>query len=246
MLLEGKIIFVSGIGPGLGLKLAVHAAREGAAGVIVTARTQSKIDEVEQAVTAEGVPVLPIICDIRDEAQCDNAAATAIAQFGRVDALVNNGYFHGPMDDDIVNRHYARWAEHFETNVIGTMKMSMALVPQMRKQGGGSIVMISTMGTKTVPPMPEAGYCASKSALWNMSKKLAMEVGPDQIRVNSFHPGWMWGATVRNVLATEEQRAVWGNEEEAFRTISANFALRRIATDDECARAALFLASDYS
>src|SRR5271170_600121 len=124
------------------------------------------------------------------------------------------------------------------------MKMTRAVLPQMKAQGQGAIVMISTMGVKMVPLEDEGGYCGSKAMLYNLTRKLAAEVGPDGVRVNSIHPGWMWGEPVRAALA--QARDQWGTEEEAYAKVSQFHALRRIATDDECARASLFLASDYA
>ena len=77
-----------------------------------------------------------------------------------------------------------------------------------------------------------------------LGNKLASEVGPYGIRVNSLHPGWMWGETIKN--AFREALSEWGTPEEAYAQVAAGNALRRLATDDECARAGLFLASDYA
>lgn len=246
MLLADKVVIISGIGPGLGSKLALHAAIEGASGVVVSARTASKLDEVEAAIAATGAKaeVLKALNDIRDMDQCRALAKAAVDRFGRIDALVNNAYYHGPMGDDVSTTDFEHWPEQFNTNVFGTLKMSQAVLPQMKAQGGGAIVMINTMGAKMVPLESEGGYCGSKAALWNLSRKLAAEVGPDGIRVNNFHPGWMWGEPVRNALKGQTDQ--WGTEEEAYAKVSSFHALRRIATDDECARAALFLASDYA
>lgn len=244
MLLMDKVVIISGIGPGLGAKLALHAAREGARGVVIGGRTAGKLDPVEAAVRAEGTDVLRTILDIRNEADCERVARDTVARFGRIDALVNNAVFHGPMNDRAAAGDLGVWGEQYETNVIGTLRMSRAVLPQMEAQGGGAIVMINTMAAKLVSTEPEAGYAASKAALWAMTRTLATEVGPRQIRVNSFHPGWMWGEPVRGYVRS--QPAEMGTEEQVYAAIAARFPLRRIATDDECARGALFLVSDYA
>ena len=105
--------------------------------------------------------------------------------------------------------------------------------------------MINTMAARQVPPLGEAGYAASKAALANSAKYLAKEVGKDGIRVNSIHMGWMWGAPVEgyfNWQAQEQKVPV----EQLKAPIEASIPLGRIPTDDECARAALFLVSDYA
>jgi NAD(P)-dependent dehydrogenase (short-subunit alcohol dehydrogenase family) len=246
MLLNDKVVMVSGIGPGLGVKLAVHAAIEGAAAVAISSRTARGLDDAEARIRATGARCKVINCltDIRDVAACEAFAAATIDTCGRIDALVNNAYYHGPMGEEIQSGEFSHWYQQFETNVLGTVKMTRAVLPQMKAQKSGAIVMISTMGVKMVPLESEGGYAGSKAMLYNVTRKLATEVGPHNIRVNSLHPGWMWGEPVRNALAGAREQ--WGTEEEAYAKISSHHALRRIATDDECARAALFLASDYA
>lgn len=248
MLLQGKYVIVSGIGPGLGSKLALHAAIEGAAGIAMGARSQSKLDETEALIREKGLTtkLLKKTVDIRDEAQCAAFVAATKKAFGRIDALFNNAYYHGPMGERIESGDYAHWQQQFETNVLGTVKMSRAVIPVMKEQGDGAIVMISTMGAKMVPLADEGGYCASKAALFNATRKLATEIGPYGIRVNSLHPGWMWGTPVIEDLQTPTMAKVFGTLDEAYKTVSSHHALRKVATDDECARAGLFLASDYA
>lgn len=246
MLLKDKIVIISGIGPGLGVKLAVEAAREGAAGVIAAARSADKLDDAEKRVHEVNpkCKVLKQVTDITDRAQCDALVAAAIKQFGRIDALVNSAFVHGAMDY-VSTADLDSWALPLQTNLIGTLKLTQAVLPQMKKQGGGAIVMINTMAARQVPPLGEAGYAASKSALANSAKYLAKEVGPDNIRVNSVHMGWMWGAPVQGYMEWQAQELKVPMEQLKAQ-VAASIPLGRIPTDDECARAALFLASDYA
>lgn len=247
MILKGKYVMVSGIGPGLGTKLAVHAAREGAAGVAVCGRKPDKVAHTEEQLRREntGCGIVTHLTDIRDETQCRSFAAAALLAFGRIDALVNNAYFHGPsLHDEAESTDFADWEEQYATNVVGTLKMTHAVLPQMKAQGDGAIVMINTMGAKMVPMVPETGYCGSKAALYNVTRRLAFEVGRYNVRVNSVHPGFMWGVPVQQAMPAFA--ADWGGEAQALEKIRSANALRRITSDDEVARAALFLASDYS
>lgn len=91
MLLKNKVVLVSGMSPGMGIKLAVESAREGAAAIIVAARSPSKLDDAELATT----PVLKTVCGIRDRAMCDAVVSQGVARFGRIDSLVNKGFVHG-------------------------------------------------------------------------------------------------------------------------------------------------------
>ena len=246
MLLKDKVVIVSGIGPGLGVKLAIEAAREGAKALAIGARSADKLDDAAQRI-AEINPackVLKQVTDITKPADCTAMVAAATQAFGRIDALINSAFFHGNMDY-VSSANLDEWQEVINTNLIGTLRLTQAVLPQMKKQGGGAIVMINTMAARVPPPLGEAGYAASKAALANSMKYLAKEVGPDNIRANSIHMGWMWGAPVQGYFewqAHEQKTTVDALKEKIARTIPLN----RIPTDDECARAALFLASDYA
>jgi len=245
MLLKDKVVIVSGIGPGLGVKLAIEAAREGARAVAIGARTADKLDDAEKRMR-EANPackVLKLVTDIRDAAQCKRLAEGANKQFGRVDGLVNSACFWGTpakADDADLNS----WKEILDTNVIGTMNMTQAVVPVMKAQGGGAIVNISSMAT-VKPHTGEAGYAASKGAMNVVTKYLAAELGASNIRVNVARMGWMLGVPVQNYItyAAKEQGVP---EKQLYDAVAANIALRRLVTDTECARAALFLLSDYA
>jgi NAD(P)-dependent dehydrogenase (short-subunit alcohol dehydrogenase family) len=122
--------------------------------------------------------------------------------------------------------------------------MTRAVVPAMQRQGGGAVVMINTMAALK-PFAGEAGYAVSKGALLVAAKYLALELGPSNIRVNTARMGWMWGAPVQGYVAhTAQTRGI--PEKQIVDSIAANIPLRRIVTDDECARAALFLISDHA
>lgn len=247
MLLSDKVVIVSGIGPGLGIKLAIHAAIEGARGVVVSARRQERLDMAVRAVVETGTAceVLSQVNDIRDAEACERLVAAAVARFSTVDALVNNAVHHGPLDL-VETAELDGWHEQYDTNVVGTLKMSRAAIAQMQGQpGGGSIVMVNTMGARMVPIVPEAGYCVSKAALAYATKSLATEVGRHGVRVNSIYPGFMWGVPVQNHFRNEAAKT-GETEQQVYDRIAQIMPLKRIATDDEVARAALFLASDYS
>jgi NAD(P)-dependent dehydrogenase (short-subunit alcohol dehydrogenase family) len=245
MLLRDKVVIISGIGPGLGVKLAVEAAQQGARGIVIGARSEAHLADAEQRIRATGAEgeVLSVQTDIRDAKQCERLAAAAAGKFGRIDGLVNSAASHGPMlpvaDDDLTS-----WRADYETNVIGSVQLTKAVARHMKEQGGGAVAMINTMATMK-PFMGEAGYAAAKAALLVASKYLAIEFGPHNIRINSIRMGWMWGVPVQSYvsyMAGEKGIA----EDEIKNGIVKNIPLNRIVTDDECARAALFLVSDYS
>jgi NAD(P)-dependent dehydrogenase (short-subunit alcohol dehydrogenase family) len=245
MLLKDKVVIVSGIGPGLGVKLAVEAAREGARAVVAAARSQEKLDDAESRIRAldSRCQVLKLPTDITDATQCKALAERTVKEFGRIDGLVNSAYFHGDFAP-LSEVDFGSWAKVLDTNLMGSVRMTLAVAPQMKAQGGGAVVMINTMATLK-PFAGEGPYAASKAALLAATKYLAMELGPSNIRVNSARMGWMWGAPVQGYIqATAKAQGV--PEKQLVDAVAANIPLRRIVTDDECARAALFLISDYA
>jgi len=245
VLLQGKVIVVSGIGPGLGMQLAVEAAREGARAVVLAARTSQKLEEAMENVrrASAQTEVMMVPTDIRDPQQCSHLVETALARLGHIDALANNAFEHGPFAS-VENGELTAWRSVYETNVLGSMQMTRAFAPAMRKQGGGAVVMVNTMAT--VKPFPgEAGYATSKGALLTATRYLAMELGPSNIRVNTIRPGWMWGPPVQ-AYVEHAARTKGIAQNKITDEIASRIALRRIVSDRECARAALFLLSDYA
>lgn len=245
MLLQDKVVIVSGIGPGLGQELSTLAAKEGAAAVVLAARTQAKLDIAEQEIRDLGLDtkILKVPTDIADAEQCRNLAAQAEEAFGRIDVLFNSAYDPGSFEP-IAEADLDGWRRSMEVNFFGTMQLTQACIPAMRKAGGGSIVMIATM-VEHKPLATQGGYGSSKSALRNATKHLALELGRDNIRVNSAHMGWMWGPSVEGYF--DWQAAETGRDrDEMIAEVSRNIPLGSIPDDADCAKAAVFLASDYA
>ena len=245
MLLKDKIVIISGIGPGLGVKLAIEAARYGAKAVAIGARTAEKLDDAERRVKEVNASceVLKQVTDIRNQDDCRRLAEAARARFGRIDGLVNSAFLWGaPGEADSADLQ--GWRAVIDTNFIGTMQMIQAVTPIMKAQKSGAITIVSTMATLK-PHTGEAGYAASKGALNVVAKYLALELGPHNIRVNIARMGWMWGVPVQQYIAyAAKQQGV--PEKQMYDGVAANIPLRRIVSDDECARAALFLTSDHA
>ncbi|MBM5810480.1 MAG: SDR family oxidoreductase [Gammaproteobacteria bacterium] len=242
MLLADRIVIVSGIGPGLGVKLAIAAASAGARGVVVAARTAARLDDAEARILAArpDCAVLKVPTDITDRAQCRRLAGAAVEHFGRIDALINSAFCYGPVlplaTDDLQG-----WREVFETNVFGSLTLTQEVLPAMQQQRSGAVLFINTQAIRR--PSGAAAYAVSKGALRVLAAYLATELGPQGIRVNTLLPGWMWGEPVQgHVRQAAAQAGV--PEEQVVAGIAANIALRRIISDDEVARAAMFLISD--
>lgn len=244
MLLQDKVVIVSGIGPGLGHELALEAARQGAK-LAICARTASKLDAAKQEIVNAGfdTEVLCVPTDIADPAQCKNLVEKTVETYGRVDVLINSAYNPGAFDV-IENANLDGWRQAMDVNLFGTMALTLEVIPHMKKQGGGAIVMVNTMVTRK--PMPtQAGYGASKAALASATSHLALELGKYNIRVNSTYMGWMWGAPVEGYMQMQSQE-LGVSVEDMKAEIAKNIPLGVIPEDGDCAKAVIFLASDYA
>jgi NAD(P)-dependent dehydrogenase (short-subunit alcohol dehydrogenase family) len=246
MLLKDKVVIVSGVGPGLGIKLALEAALAGARGVSLAARSAEKLEQAEAQVLALGTPceVIRVPTDITDTNQCARLVECTVRAFGRIDALVNSAYNPGNVMKPIAETDLNEWRPVLETNLLGTMTLTNAVAPQMKQQKCGAIVMISSMVTRK-PLMGQAGYAISKGALGVAAKYLAQELGPHGIRVNTVSMGWMWGTPVQEYMeyVAKTQKVTIEQQKAA---VAANIPLGRMPTDEECAKAALFMVSDYA
>lgn len=245
MLLKDKVVIVSGIGPGLGQELSTLAAKEGAAAVVLAARTEAKLDAAEQEIIdlGLGTKTLKVATDISDEAQCKNLADRAVEAFGRIDVLFNSAYDPGSFEP-IEEASMDGWRRAMDVNFFGTMQLTQACVSHMKNSGGGAIVMIATM-VEHKPLATQGGYGSSKSALRCATKHLALELGKYNIRVNSCHMGWMWGPNVEGYFAWQSQ-TTGKSQAELIAEVTSSIPLGVIPDDEDCAKAALFFASDYS
>jgi len=242
MLLKDKIAIVSGVGPGLGKEIALAFAREGA-DVVLGARTEPYLAEVQAEIEALGRRARYAPTDITDQAHCDRLVQTAVDEFGRVDVLVNNAFapdvFQLFEDVDL-----DAWRHIVDVNLFGSLQLTKAVIPVMKNRVGGSIVFVNSMIIRKILPL-QGGYATSKGALMTAAQVLAKELGPHQIRVNSIVPGWMWGPNVQGYFTMLEQQT-GKSAQDSYDEIASEIALGVIPTDDDCANAAVFFASDLS
>lgn len=244
MLLEGKVSIISGIGPGLGQELAYVFAREGS-DVVLAARTRSKLEEVA-AVIAERWPerrVLVVPTDIADKAQTKRLVDATVAEFGRVDALVNSA-FVPPNFTMFDEADFDDWKRAYDVTVFGTLQLTQDVIKPMKAAGKGSIVFVNSMIQKK--PLPtQSGYATTKGALTVAARMLAKELGPFGIRVNSTFMGWMWGPPVQGyveMMAQMSGRSV----DDVIGDITKDIPLGVIPDDADCANAVAFFASDLA
>jgi NAD(P)-dependent dehydrogenase (short-subunit alcohol dehydrogenase family) len=241
-LLQDRVAIVSGIGPGMGRDVSLALARAGAH-LVLAARTAAKIAEVAQEVRAAGRRALEVPTDITSAADCKRLVERARAEYGRIDVLVNNAFDMGGFvrmedasADDLLRP--------IRVNLVGSMQLTHEVLPVMKEQGKGSIVMVNSMIIRDV--LPHMGpYGASKAALMAATQGLAREVGVYGIRVNSVVPGYIWGPSLQAYFAHQaKQRGI--EPQAVYDEVAAQTALRHLPTSEEIADAVVFFASDLS
>lgn len=238
-MLSDEVVVITGVGPGLGSKLAVRAAAEGAK-VVMAARSTEVMAQVEKDVAAEGGQAVGVTCDVRRPEDIERLVATAVDRFGTITGLVNSAYAH-PGFYDLLDTPEKQMRRSMDIILFGTLGVTRAVVPHMKAAGRGSIVNIGTMTTRK-PMRGEGGYAVAKAALTSATQFLALELGEHGIRANQAIMGWLDGPGVRFYLKfTAEQRGV--TEQEVYDEIAARNPLGRIPTDEACAGAVLFLLS---
>lgn len=244
MLLDQKIIVISGVGPGLGLQLAREAANQGAK-LVLASRSQDNLENAKAAVLAlqPTAQILLSTTDITQEDQCEVLVKQTVQRFERIDCLVNSAYHPGGMDS-LQAPDYAAWRAALEVNLFGTMNLTLACLPVMKRQKCGAIVNVNTMVTRK-PLARQAGYAASKAALASATQHLAFELGAYGIRVNSAFLGWMWGPAVKSYFK-QLSCSCGKSVEDLVAEVTKNIPLGRIPTDSDCAKSVIFLASDYA
>ncbi|MFG2215812.1 SDR family oxidoreductase [Streptomyces sp. NPDC048685] len=241
MLLAGKTVVVSGVGAGLGHRVAAAVVRDGG-NAVLGARTAANLAKSAAEIDPDGRHTARLATDITDEAQCEALAALALERFGRIDAVVHvaawDSCFGGIEDAD-----FATWQSVIDVNLLGTLRMTRACLPAL-KERGGSVVIIGTQSAVAAPTqVRQAAYAASKGALTSAMYSMAQELGPHRIRVNTVLPGWMWGPPVQAfVQFTAQSEGV--PEAEVLGRLTERMALPEPATDGDVAEAVAFLASD--
>ncbi len=240
MILEDRTLVVSGVGAGLGREVTRLALRDGAR-VVLAARTESVLEQTARELDPSGERVAYARTDITNAQDCEALAALALERFGRIDAMVQVAAYEivfGGLHDT----KFEDWRRAFDTNVLGSLTLIRAIAPEMKRAGGGSIVLIGSQ-SMYLPQLPQAGYAASKGALLSAMYYLAQELGPDRIRVNMVVPSWMWGPPVQAFVKLRA-KAEGVSEEAIVDGIKSRIPLGEIVPDEEVAEVALMLASE--
>lgn len=231
MRLPNKVAIVTGAASGMGAATARRFAKEGAK-VVVADMMEDEGRQVAASINAAGGTAEFMKLDVTSEANWNQLVADTAAKFGRLDILINNAGISGSATNDLLES--GMWERVMTVNATGVFLGTAAAVRQMQKNGGGSIVNISSISGVVGQAFVHMGYNASKGAVRTMTKSTAVQFGKDRIRCNSVHPGLMppmrtSGATADPTVREKMLRAV---------------PLGRAGEVDEVANASLFLASD--
>ena len=242
--LNNRVVLITGPAKGMGAAVSYAFAAEGCR-LVLLARDLAAATPVADAVIAAGGQAILIGCDITDAAACEAAAAQAVAAFGTIDILVNVAGGSGPIGKTGAQTTPEEFDAIVTLNMNGCFHTMRAVLPTMMAQRYGKIVNVGgTFGMRG--RAGRMAYSASKWGLRGITKSFALEVGPHNINVNCVAPGMVDGPRFREKVCAEMAARLDITLEEAMERHAADYALKRVTTDEDVAQACLFLASDVS
>jgi len=232
--LMNKTAIVTGASSGIGRATAKLFAREGAS-VMIAARRQTELDTLVAEIASQGGKVAALAGNVRDESFAQALVQEAEQRFGGLDIAFNNAGMLGALGAT-PNLSLGEWTETIETNLTAAFLGAKYQLPAMVRRGRGSLIFTSTFVGHTAAFPGMAAYAASKAGLIGLVQALAVEFGPRGVRVNALLPGGTDTPMGRSVASTPE----------ALANVQGLHALKRLATPEEQACSALYLASDAS
>lgn len=231
--LKDRSVLITGGATGIGASLVAHFARQGSRAAFLDVQDEPARRLVD-SLAAEGFPLpLYVHCDLTDVAAVKSAVEQVVAARGTVDVLVNNAGNDQRHSIEEVTPEF--WDRSMAVNLRPHFFMTQAVLPAMRAAGHGSIINMSSISW-IIPSTGVAVYVTAKAAIVGLTRTLAHELGPHNIRVNAVLPG---------AVATERQRQLWYTPEYVAEILGSQ-ALKRQIEPDEVARLVLFLAADDS
>jgi meso-butanediol dehydrogenase/(S,S)-butanediol dehydrogenase/diacetyl reductase len=237
MRLDGKVVLVTGATSGIGAAIAEACAAAGAT-LMLTGRSAERGNFTLQRARAEGVPAQFLAGNLSEPNWPDDIVAEAVKRFGRLDVLINNAgiIYRGTVADcsDV------EWDDIVAVNMTAVFRLSRAAVRRMRAQGGGTIVNIAS-DWGLVGGRNAFAYCASKGAVVQMTRAMAVDHAKDNIRVNCVCPGDVDTPMLASGIAKRGM-----THEQGLKQLGGQVPLGRVARPEEIARAVVFLASDAS
>lgn len=202
--LTGKVAVVTGASSGIGADAAVAYAEYGA-DVALLARRKEKLEETAKKIEAKGRKALAVTCDVTKEESIAAAIEQVVAEFGKIDILLNNagvavgGGVHELALDD--------WNKAIATNLTGVYLVSKYVIPEMKKAGGGKVINVASINAvlaDKVPNLFRHSYNATKAGVRGLTMGMAASYGVDNITVNSIGPGLFESEMTENTLFKHE------------------------------------------
>lgn len=231
--LAGKVAIVTGASKGIGAGIAKHLAAAGAAVAVNYASSREGADKVVAEIIAKGGKAIAVHGDVAKKSDVKKLVDATLASFGRLDILVNNaGVFRFAPLEDVTEEEFHR---EFDINVLGMILATQEAAKHFGANGGSVINITSVAGRNAIPT--SVVYSATKAAINSLTRVLAAELGPKNIRVNAIAPG---------VTVTEGFEAM-GEVSKGFEAYAlSQTPLGRVAKPDDIAKVAVFLASEQS
>jgi NAD(P)-dependent dehydrogenase (short-subunit alcohol dehydrogenase family) len=237
--LSGKVAIVTGASRGIGREIAFTLARSGAV-VVLASRDEAELQELARIVTSGGGNAIPAPTDVSDQAAVHALTSTALAQFGKIDILINNAGTN--YISSLVLSNDARWKAMFETNVFAVYYCTKAVLPAMIRAKSGRIINIASIAG-VVGAAHNSAYSATKAAVIGFTKSVALEVARLGITVNAICPWHVDTAMMREAMAARAQ--MFGNNgQDYLEKVVAHHPQRRLIKPKEVAALALFLSSE--
>jgi NAD(P)-dependent dehydrogenase (short-subunit alcohol dehydrogenase family) len=228
--LHGKVALVTGSTKGIGKAIAEALAAHGAK-VVISSRKADSCEKVAAGIREAGGEAIPIPCNVSDRAQLENLVAKTREAYGKIDIAVANAGVN-PFYGSALDIPDSAFQKVVDVNIASVLALCKMVIPEMRERKDGAIIIVSSTGGRHGSTVLGA-YAMSKAADMQIARNLALEFGPDNIRVNCIAPG---------LVKTDFARALWDNPE-LGKSRAAATPLRRLGDPEDIAGIAVYLAS---